>query len=50
MKLASLTRGVIILCVTQCSHGGVAAFYETGKVGIWLLLLLLLLLLLWLFQ
>jgi len=25
-------RGVIILCVTQCSHGGVAAFYETGKV------------------
>ena len=27
-----LLRGVIILCVTQCSHGGVAAFYETGKV------------------
>ena len=23
---------MIILCVTQCSHGGVAAFYETGKV------------------
>ena len=24
-------RGVIILCVTQCSHGGVGAVYETGK-------------------
>ena len=24
---------MIILCVTQCSHGGVAAFYETGKVA-----------------
>ena len=23
-------RGVIILCVTQCSHGGVDAVYETG--------------------
>ena len=32
---------MIILCVTQCSHGGVAAFYETGKVGTRLLLLLL---------
>ena len=31
---------MIILCVTQCSHGGVAAFYETGKVGTRLLLLL----------
>ena len=26
-------RGVIILCVTQCNHGGVAAVYETGQVG-----------------
>ena len=32
---------MIILCVTQCSHGGVAAFYETGKVAANLLLLLL---------
>ena len=24
-------RGVIVLCVTQCSHGGVDAVYETGK-------------------
>ena len=31
---------MIILCVTQCSHGGVAAFYETGKVvkNFWTLL------------
>ena len=24
-------RGVIVLCVTQCAHGGVGEVYETGK-------------------
>ena len=24
-------RGVLVVCTTQCTHGGVSALYETGR-------------------
>jgi len=29
--LEATARGVLILCVTQCTHGSVSSLYETGK-------------------